>query len=86
MLSVVRSRRSRPRCLECGSTDVHAFPHKERPARAGQKSLVGFRHPGCGGELYVETHMRVAFRTDCECFPTLLYSPEGKLIGCEEPE
>ena len=86
LLDLLESRRSPPRCLECGGTDLsqgtestHAYP---RP--------IGIRHPECGGDLLIHAppqmldddyiSVRVSMRT-CKYFDI-----EGNFLGEEQVE
>lgn len=66
-VELLATRKSPPRCLECGSTetelvnaDFNHFPSLDEP----QESFsIGFHHPQCGGEILGEpSGMRVSVR------------------------
>lgn len=48
------SKRTEPKCLDCGSADVVQLPHPPWPTEVGQEVPAGWRHPGCGGRMVVK--------------------------------
>ena len=57
-LSILADRKSPPRCLTCGSTNIFALTidDADRPSHwydSATPISIGVVHPGCGGELLV---------------------------------
>jgi hypothetical protein len=77
LLSIVEKRKNPPRCLECGSARVIApiVPNREF-WDAEKPKATGFKHPGCGGELWADKDgFRVSIRPSIR-----RYTPEGDFI------
>ena len=88
---VYGQRRSPPRCLTCGSTQVSQlpeFPPLEAPHPCGNvagqmrspPTKIGFRHPDCGGEILVQpseawVRIRIKLRR---------YDIDGRLLSEED--
>lgn len=72
------SRRSPPRCLECGGTDID---HIGTIGFAPDPHRIALKHPGCGGGLLVSTpEFRINMRTEDR-----LYDAEGRLLEAKDP-
>jgi hypothetical protein len=66
-----RTRRSAPRCLECGSTDVTSLTRSQTHRGNGKWTLR--EHPDCGGVVTVLVEPVLALDRRW-----ILYSPEGE--------
>ena len=71
------ARRSAPKCLECGSSDID---HVGAIGSAPEPHQIALKHPGCGGNLVVTTpEVRINIRTEDR-----LYDAEGRLLEVNE--
>jgi hypothetical protein len=79
-LDLLDGRRSKPRCLSCGSEDCFALPKILDPPdsddRPGDPVLTGIKHPNCGGYLMV-SHPGIRLSI---AFNHRAYDKEGILI------
>lgn len=69
---VAASRKSPPRCLTCGATDIELFGF--------WVSDLTLTHPNCGGSLQESRWKHISF--DWE-YPLTAYSPEGERLGIQ---
>jgi len=89
-IKLLESRKTPPRCLSCGTTDclplpeIPQLPEPQYPLFSsetpGQAVKIGFKHPGCGGNLLVEwsdvwVNMKSKHR---------IYDIEGRFIRSED--
>ena len=77
-IKFITNRKSLPRCLTCGSTEVSKLniPSTSRGDEAGKKIRIGYKHPNCGGELYLETGTVSTFYQ----YNDIYYNTEGQRI------
>ena len=55
-MDFLKNRKSPPRCLRCGSTETKEIniPSIGRHNEGQKKINLDFKHPLCGGDLYIE--------------------------------
>ena len=55
-INFLEDRKSPPRCLRCGSTEAKKMniPHIGRYNEGPKQIKLDFKHPLCGGDLYIE--------------------------------
>ena len=76
------SRVSRARCLRCGSEDCQRLPPHQVDYFGTEPLLIGFEHPGCGGQLTIsddDIRLNVLLKDKA-------YDLEGLLVPDVAPE
>jgi hypothetical protein len=78
LLKLQEQRVNPPRCMECGTTNVTVpFVTNESPWEdRSQPRVSGFRHPNCGGEIFmIDDGLRIAVAPSVR-----RYTPQGDFI------
>jgi hypothetical protein len=79
-MEVFFDRASPPRCLECGSTSFRVITFSQK--KENSQHMSDFQHPGCGGYLYREEFLHIAWAFDR--LPIHIYNTEGNLKRVEK--
>ena len=77
----VKERESPPKCLVCGATNITSINVRDLDYYnpGPDKELIGFKHPNCGGELWL---IRDPIRWNVKFTPQL-YDVEGNRINLD---
>jgi hypothetical protein len=83
---LLKGRKSKPRCLSCGSERCFVLPGYTKPAGSdeypGEPVSTGIKHPNCGGDLMAQySGIRASM-----IFERRIYDKEGCLIRTEDME